>query len=143
MIDYDLISVDKNGMVKLKDIKAILVLKDLYYNEVTSYWKITSDYRRKINHLEVKGLVIFGNTLLSKPETDYLNFYLNRKKFINSLDLRNKYDHGTKSSGNEEEHYKNYMILLRLLILVIIKINDDLCVYNSDEYKNILKCKYI
>lgn len=136
LIDYDLISVDKNGMVELKDIKAILVLKDLYYNEVTSYWKITSDYRKKINHLEVKGLVIFGNTLLSKPETDYLNFYLNRKKFINSLDLRNKYDHGTKSSGNEEEHYKNYMILLRLLILVIIKINDDLCVYNSDEYKN-------
>lgn len=136
LLNYNLIYIDNNGIIKFKDIKSILILNDIYNNEVISFWKIPSDYRKTINYLESKGLVKFDSTLLSKPEADYLNFYLNRKKFINSLDLRNKYDHGTKSSGDEKEHHTNYMIILRLFILVIIKINDDLCIYDSDEYKN-------
>lgn len=136
LVEYDLLYIDKNNVVKIKDLKSILILKDIYTNEVISYWKVSYEYRKLINILNSKRLVKFDDTLLSKSETDYLNFYLNRKKFINSLDLKNKYDHGTKSSGNEKEHYKNYMILLRLFILVIIKINDDLCIYESQEYKN-------
>lgn len=136
LLNYNLIYIDSDGIVKFKDIKSILILNDIYNNEVISYWKMPSDYRKTINHLESKGLVKFDSTLLSKHEADYLNFYLNRKKFINSLDLRNKYDHGTKSSGDEKEHHTNYMIILRLFILVIIKINDDLCIYDSNEYKN-------
>ena len=30
----------------------------------------------------------FESTLFSKPEQDYLNYYLNKSEFINSLDLR-------------------------------------------------------
>lgn len=136
LLDYCLIYIDDNRIVKIKDIKAVQVLNDLYYNEVISYWKLSSDYRKTISDLKTKGLIEFESTLLSKQEADYLSYYLNRKKFNNSLDLRNKYTHGTKSSSDEIEHHKNYMIMLRLFILVIIKINDDLCIYDSDDYKN-------
>ena len=64
-------------------------------------------------------------------------YYLNKSEFNNGLDLRNKYIHGTQPSSDdaEEKHRYNYMIFLKLFILLIIKINDDLCIYNSKEYK--------
>ena len=53
--------------------------------------------------------------------------YILNNKYSNSLFLRNMYLHGTQPVGNEELHKSNYMIILRLFILVIIKINDELC----------------
>lgn len=63
---------------------------------------------------------------MSVLESDYLNYILNNK-YSNSLFLRNMYLHGTQLVDNEVLHKSNYMIILRLFILVIIKINDELC----------------
>lgn len=38
-------------------------------------------------------------------------------------------------AGDEEMHKTNYMIILRLFILVIIKINDELCLKESLDDK--------
>ena len=44
---------------------------------------------------------------------------LNRVEFINGLEIRNKYIHGIQQVNmNEEEHKQNYMIFLRLFILL-------------------------
>ena len=57
---------------------------------------------------------------------------MNRKDFGNSLDLRNLYLHGTQ--GHDENTHKNhYYKFLELLIILIIKINDDLCVYEENN----------
>lgn len=73
------------------------------------------------------------SSLLSRPEQDYFNYYLNKSSFNNSLDLRNMYVHGTQSndSDNENVHYTNYITFLKLFVLIIIKINDDLCTYDN------------
>lgn len=63
---------------------------------------------------------------MSVLESDYLNYILNNK-YSNSLFLRNMYLHGTQLVDNEVLHKSNNMIILRLFILVIIKINDELC----------------
>ena len=63
---------------------------------------------------------------MSVLESDYLNYILNNK-YSNSLFLRNMYLHGTQLVDNEVLHKSNYMIILRLFVLVIIKINDELC----------------
>ena len=43
------------------------------------------------------------------------------------------YVHGTQSndSDNENVHYTNYITFLKLFVLIIIKINDDLCTYDN------------
>ena len=74
----------------------------------------------------------FESTLFSKPEQNYLNYFLNKSEFNNSLDLRNKYSHGTQPFGNEEVHHSNYIIFLKLFILIIIKINDELCIKDEE-----------
>ncbi|TSA23396.1 hypothetical protein D4R71_08685 [bacterium] len=62
-----------------------------------------------------------------------MNYHLNKSAFNDSLDLRNKYIHGTQpnDSGDDEIHKYNYMIFLKLFVLIIIKINDELCLAND------------
>lgn len=87
-----------------------------------------------VDNLESGGIVKFESSLFSNPECDYINYYLNKSSFNNGLDLRNMYSHGTQPSGEESEniHKSNYIIFLRLFILIIIKINDEFCLLDKE-----------
>lgn len=128
LIDDGYLIIDYNNYIRFRNRRQILILKDMYENEVISYWKLSENERKEVNNLVIKGLLKFDNSLFSKPEQDYLNYYLNKSDFINSLDLRNMYSHGTQPFGDENIHYQNYIIFLRIFISIIIKINDELCI---------------
>ena len=51
---------------------------------------------------------------------------LNKSEFSNGLDLRNKYSHDTHSM-NEKVQIQDYLELLKIMTLVIIKINEEFC----------------
>ena len=70
--------------------------------------------------------------MLSRPESRYFDFYLNKTDFSDGLDLRNKYIHDT-GSLDEKTQTHDYYTLLKLMIILIIKINEDFCLY--DELK--------
>ena len=74
-------------------------------------------------------MICYENTLFSKNEYDYLNFYLN-SKFSNGLELRNKYAHGTHSTDGSQ-HFNDYFKFLEILVLIIIKINEEFCLYDN------------
>ncbi|MFR8104544.1 MAG: hypothetical protein ACLU8F_05665 [Clostridia bacterium] len=82
-----------------------------------------------------EGILKSESTLFSRSEIDYLNYYLNKSEFNNGLDLRNMYIHGTQPSEIESDqtHENNYMRILKIFVLAIIKINDDLCTYYDNE----------
>ncbi len=128
LIDDNYIYIDDDGYIRIKNKVQITILYDLYNNDVISYWKLNEKQRKEIDVLVEKGLLRFESTLFSKPEQDYLNYYLNKSEFINSLDLRNMYGHGTQPFGNEDIHHSNYIRFLKLFVLIIIKINDELCI---------------
>lgn len=132
LIDEKYISIDENGYLYIVNKIQILLLKDVYLNNVISYWKLKEVQRKELDNLIQKGLLKFESTLFSKEEQDYLNYYLNKSEFINSLDLRNMYGHGTQPFGDENIHHSNYIRFLKLFILIIIKINDELC--TKDEF---------
>lgn len=131
LIDDGYIIIDENGHIKFKNKKQILILKDITENEVISYWKLSKSERIEVDNLVKKGILKYDSSLFSKPEQDYLNYYLNKASFINSLDLRNMYSHGTQPFGDENIHYTNYIRFLKLFILIIIKINDELCIQDD------------
>ena len=128
LIDENYIYIDEEGYIRIKNKVQISILYDLYKNDVISYWKLNEKQRNEIDILVQKGLLKFESTLFSKPEQDYLNYYLNKSEFINSLDLRNMYGHGTQPFRNEDIHHSNYIRFLKLFVLIIIKINDELCI---------------
>ncbi|MCH1965680.1 hypothetical protein [Paraclostridium sordellii] len=127
LIDNNLIIENEEGYIKFSDIKLIYILKELYYEDVLSYWHYPREIREVIDNLAGQNYVCFESTLLSRGEQDYLDYYLNKSKFTNGYDIRNRYLHGTNS--NDENQYKvDYYSILKLLVIIIIKINDDLCI---------------
>ncbi|MBE99697.1 hypothetical protein [Flavobacterium coralii] len=101
------------------------MLGDLYKTEALSYWNYAPGYRAAIDEMIADGLVAVENKLFSRQEQQYLNFYLNKKEFTNGLDLRNKYMHGTNSASESTQRH-DYTVLLKIFILVLLKIKDDL-----------------
>jgi hypothetical protein len=83
--------------------------------------------------MKANNLIVFDNSLFTEEERRYFNYYLNKKEFTNGLDLRNKYLHGSNSKS-VDEHERDYYILLKLLILAIHKINEDLKLENTANH---------
>ncbi|PFC15086.1 hypothetical protein [Bacillus cereus] len=118
---------DEEGYLKFVNHTKISVFADLYYNEASSYWNLSSKERAEIEALIKEGVLTIDNKLFTKNEQDYLDYHLNKATFSNSLDLRNRYLHGTQTN-DDELHSLNYLIFLKLIVIIIIKINDDLCI---------------
>lgn len=123
--------INKKGYLTKKDEIYIQILDEIYHkgyiniiNHIKTHVpRIYSPIFEMIN----EGILEYDTCLFSKQEVDYLNYYLNDKSFSNSLGLRNKYIHGSITNNKDEKiHYSNYLKFLRILILVVIKIEDDL-----------------
>ena len=70
------------------------------------------------------------NTLFSIFESDYMNYILNKAKFENGFDLRNKYLHGSYPL-DEKQNAIDYYQMLIIMILVLFKIHEEFLL--SDE----------
>lgn len=74
-----------------------------------------------------KGWLEVDNHLLSIEERNYFDYYMYNSPYTNGPALRNRYVHGTNGSPDlDYQHKSAYYRLLILLILVLLKIEDDL-----------------
>lgn len=134
LIEEEVIFLDENGFLQFTNLFDILIMKDLYENEfaVRAFYcnkKVVNIFSESLERLRKKNWIYFGEGLFSTQESEYFNYYLNKKEYFNGLDLRNKYLHGTqrKKGDDEKLHTDNYYTLLMLFIILTIKIRDDLC----------------
>lgn len=127
LLKENIIQENKTGDLSF-DLDLIIILKKLYEQDVLciNYFQ---KKEKKIEFLKEKKMICYENTLFSKNEYDYLNFYLN-SKFSNGLELRNKYAHGTHSTDGSQ-HFNDYFKFLEILVLIIIKINEEFCLYDN------------
>ena len=83
-----------------------------------------------------KDWFVRRESLLTEAEGSYFNYCLNQAEFSNGPDLRNKYLHGSQADADDEEkHFRTYITALKLLISLVIKINDDFCLRADEENK--------
>lgn len=122
LVDKKILSVDENGIITY-DPSLLWLLKDLYENEVSCFYHLKK-YEKYIEFLNDGGMISFDSTLLSIPEQNYFNYIFNNSEHGNALGLRNKYVHGNQPCS-EEKNIKDYYTILRMLILVVMKINDE------------------
>jgi len=101
------------------------IAKDFFENGFMDYWHVSTQVQKELDSLLASGQVETDNALFSKQEQQYLNYYLNKDQVINGEDLRNEYAH---DDGIEEprKNQHDYYLILMVLILVTIRINDDL-----------------
>jgi len=132
LIDKDYISVDDNNCIKVSNWNRILILRDVFENEVASFHHYSADIQDEVMNMSKDGIVYFGNSLFAVPEQNYFNYYLNKSEFTNGHDMRNSYLHGTQANPSEINVHENaYLIYLKLLVLAIFKIEDDLYIYKK------------
>ena len=125
LINDGYLKINNDEYVTLNKKIMIYLIGELHYKEVLSYWNYPQQFRLVMDELIESKLVFVENTLFSQQERNYFNFYLNKKEFTNGYDLRNKYLHGT-NTFSEKEHELDYNRLLKLIILTLLKIDDDL-----------------
>lgn len=132
--ERDFIIIDESGRITLTKRSTIIV--DLFRNQTINYWHYPKQYREIVDVMLNQGYLSQENLFFSKPERDFFNFILNNRSFTDSLALRNKYSHGTSAieEGNERFHEENYYLFLLLLAIIIIKINDELCIRELRDY---------
>lgn len=129
LLKYNLVKVGEDKRVYIGNEKKVYILKDLYENEVISKWNYDSKCYGDMQKLLDENLIREDSSLFSNIEVNYLNYLLNSSEFVDGFDLRNKYAHGIQQVITDENvHYNNYLIFLRILVFFAIKINDDFCI---------------
>lgn len=130
LINDKYLLINEYGYIKIKNDIQIFIIGQIHLNEVVSYWIYPKLVREEIDNLLNDNLLKYENTLFSIPEKNYINYYLNKKEYTNGFDLRNKYLHGT-NSFSDDEHKMDYFRLLKIIILTLLKIEDDIKIYQK------------
>jgi hypothetical protein len=120
--------------VQFADIRQFRILQALFHAEAASYYHYSAQSRTCIDDMVAKGWLVREESLLTHSESSYFNYYLNQSEFSDGPDLRNKYLHGTQAGGDDErQHSSTYLAALRLLIALVIKINDEFWLRVDEE----------
>lgn len=123
-----------DGNIEFSDMQALLILKALFTTQAASYYHLSAHGRAVADSMVEKGWAVRRTTLLTDAESDYFNFVLNAVDFTNGPQLRNKYLHGVQSSeAGEDTHFAAYITALKLVIALVIKINDEFCIAESER----------
>lgn len=119
---------DIGTRVQLADTQQYLILRSVFHTEASSYFRLSPAGRAMADAMVARGWMARRSTLLSEAESRYFNYFLNNVEFSNGPQLRNKYAHGSQpDAGGEDAYYRDYLIALRLVLSLVIKINDDFC----------------
>lgn len=125
LIEEGHLYIDDHNFLRIKNEIKLFVYYNLHKNGVVNYWHFPAQFRKELDNLVLEELCYTESTLFTKSEVTYLNYYLNKKEFTNGPDLRNKYLHGA-NIPNDESSNMDYLTYLRIVILCLLKIEDDL-----------------
>ena len=124
LISRHTLILDETGKLNL-NADRVRVLKDLYDHDVICIHYL-GKWASELNAMHGAGDIRVESTLFSIPEKEYINYELNKAEYSNGLDLRNKYAHSTyPQDENTQKH--DYIELLKIMILIIAKINEEFC----------------
>ena len=128
LIKQGVIGVNADGYVYVSNPSMVKVLRSLWEYDACSYWHYEEAERKTIDDMCAKGWLMKDNHLLSRPERDYFSYYLDNMKFTNGMAYRNHYAHGDSLSADDiNSHSVAYITFLELLTILLLKIEDDLC----------------
>lgn len=128
LIEKNVIKKNENGTIGYTNVWVVGLLKELFSRGFLDLHHLNARYHEALDLMNSAGWILEDDSLFSKQESDYLNYYLNNSMFTNALALRNKYEHPSKLNQQDDEVFKDYMMGLKILGLIIIKINDELCI---------------
>lgn len=131
LIERDIVEENADGYLKL-NVAKVFILRDLYEHDVICPQYYGGKSKDIISEWCKNGDLRLSDSLFSEPEQNYLNYELNKAAYSNGLDLRNKYAHSTYPE-DEKIQVMDYIVLLKIMILVVTKINEEFCLKEQIE----------
>jgi hypothetical protein len=120
--------------VRIANAEQFLIFRSLFATEACSYYHLSDRGRAEVDSMVARGWVERRASLLTEAEGQYFNYFLNKVDFSNGPELRNKYLHGSQADADgEDAHFHAYVIALRLMIALVIKLNDDFCLSAQEQ----------
>ena len=124
LITEGLVSLD-DGVICFSSPPMLRVLQDVHKFGAGPFGHYWFEESAAVSLVD-KGWLEVGSTLLTSAEASYFNFFLNKSEFSDGHDLRNRYLHGTNADPRDESaHRASYMQLLRVMVSLVLKIEDD------------------
>ena len=125
MLDIDTIpSFISNKYLQRKEDTEI---KDIDFARLFSthnYWHgylLSSEFRSELDLTNFKEY----SRLFSDDEANFLSYCMNNKNYDNALAIRNKYLHGSTIHFTEDQHEANYIVLIKVFLIVIAKLEEE------------------
>lgn len=126
LVNQNILKKDDNGLL-LFNIEQTIALQSLWEYHACAYWHYNTEGRNALDEMFTKGWVVKKDNLLTTEERKYFSYCLDNSEFTNGLAYRNHYAHGsTPPKDNENIHQTAYFTILKLLTILILKIEDDL-----------------
>lgn len=120
--------------VTFVNLDQLLVLSRVFSTQAASYFHLAASARTQADQMVLKGWLTRQSSLLTDAESDYFNYFLNRVGFSNGPNLRNRYLHGAQAHADSDQaHFNTYLVAIRLIAALVIKINDDLCLSAAES----------
>ena len=127
LISHDIIKKSKSGRLSIPNNDLKIILKSLWEYRVCSYWHHSEKGMKYLDEMADRGWLIKSDNLLTKEEKQYFSYYMDNGEFTNGFANRNLYAHGCIISEDDtDKHQTAYWVFLRLLTILILKIEDDL-----------------
>ena len=125
LIDNGYLFVDDKNILKANHNKCSILYYAHVYGSFRRYYH--PELEEYIKDLEDNDEIYYENTLFPHNEAEYINYILNNAEFNNGPSIRNKYSHGTYS-GDVNQQMLDYMELLKVMLMVIMRINEELII---------------
>lgn len=118
---------ERDGRLVFANVNQATLLSTVFYRSVVARHRLSSSEQLVLDGLVERDWMNMRSTLLSEPEASYFNYWLNYAEFSDGPALRNKYLHGSQNpTDSEDAHFETYLRALRLIVALVIKINDDI-----------------
>ena len=82
--------------------------------------------QRELKKMESEKLIRFSEKLFAEHQSDLLTFAINYILFDTSWAIRNKYEHGAPIYENKNQYEMDKQVALLIMIIYVVKINDEL-----------------
>ena len=142
LIGEGYLSKNEDGKLFVEKKMEIGLLKQLYEYHSCPMLAYGAYGQEILQEMADKGWLEEDNHLLSIEERNYFDYYMYNTPYTNGPALRNRYVHGTNGSPNQDyKHRSAYNRLMILLILELLKIEDDLILRQSSEKEKVSEHK--
>lgn len=142
LVEEGYLSKNEDGYLFVEKKMEIGLLKHLYEYHSCPMLAYGAYGQEILQEMAEKGWLEEDNHLLSIEERNYFDYYMYNTPYTNGPALRNRYVHGTNGSPNQDyKHRSAYNRLMILLILELLKIEDDLILRQSSEKEKVSEHK--